>query len=189
MSALHGVPLAPIREYLASLGYPIDPARLIERPEQRLSTLCYLSVDGRLLMLKRRKEPFAQHWTAPGGKIQPGEDPREAILREMREETHLTVHHPQLRAVCSEVGGPEYSWLLFIFSCASYSGRLGTTDEGELRWLDLNRLSAWPLPDIDRHILGYVLEPSPTPWFIRVEYSPDHQVTTFQARSLEAMLD
>lgn len=188
MSELHGVPLAPIRTFLADLGYPIDPFRLVERPEQRLSTLCYLSVDGRLLMLKRRKEPFAGYWTAPGGKIRAGEDPREAVLREMREETHLTVHSPRLRAVCSEVGGPEYSWLLFIFTSSSYSGQLGTSDEGELRWLELDRLSTRRLPDVDRHIMGYVLEPSSPPWFIRVQYSADHQVETFAARPLGAMV-
>ncbi len=104
-----------IRRFLEEIGYPVDPGRLVERPDQLPSTLCYLVVDGRLLMLRREKEPFAHHWTAPGGKIQPGETPRQAIEREVREETGLSIVEPKLKAICSETGGPDYNWLLFIF--------------------------------------------------------------------------
>ena len=104
-----------IRRYLDELGYPVDPNRLVDHPNQLPSTLCYLVDSGRLLMLRRRKEPFAGHWTAPGGKIKPGETPLEAVFREMHEETGLTVVEPQLKVVCSESGDTDYNWLLFIF--------------------------------------------------------------------------
>lgn len=180
----HGVALEPIRRYLAELGYAVDPLDFIERPEQRLSTLCYLLVDEHLLMLRRRKEPFSNHWTAPGGKIEDGENPAEAIVREVREETNLTVHQPELKAICSEIGADEYNWLLFIFACRSYEGELVASDEGELRWLPLAQIDQWPLPDIDRHILRYVLDDEPTPYAMRVVYTPDHRVASFDVRSL-----
>src|SRR5690606_3577188 len=89
--ARRGGSVERVREYLAGIGYPVDPSALIEKEGQRLSTLCYLNDGERLLMLRRRKEPFSMHWTAPGGKIEPGETPEEAIVREMHEETGLSV--------------------------------------------------------------------------------------------------
>src|SRR5690606_23787766 len=137
---------------LEGLGYAVDPRRLAEAPSQRPSTLCYLVVDGRLLMLRRRKEPFSGHWTAPGGKIEPGETPLEAVVREMKEETGLSVSGLTLRAVCSERGGEWYDWLLFVFRASGCEGELRQSDEGELRWLPLDQLDRWPLPDVDRRI-------------------------------------
>ncbi len=179
-----GVALRPVRRYLAELGYAIDPRSLIERETQRLSTLCYLCVDDRLLMLRRRKEPFANHWTAPGGKIQDGEDPRQAIIREVCEETQLRIARPVLRAVCSEVGGDAYNWLLFVFGCDEYEGEMAASDEGELAWIPVAELETWTLPDVDRHILRYILQPQPEPSFIRVAYTADHSVESFAVRPL-----
>lgn len=46
---------------------------------------------GRLLLIKRRNEPGAGLWSLPGGRIEPGESDRQAVVREVREETSLVV--------------------------------------------------------------------------------------------------
>lgn len=177
-----------VREYLEEIGYPVDPRELIEKEEQRLSTLCYLSDGERLLMLRRRKEPFSMHWTAPGGKIEPGETPEEAIVREMYEETGLSVSQLNLRAICSEIGDdPNYNWLLFIFQAAACEGELVPSDEGELRWLPVDRLDEWPLPDVDRKLAEYILSEGGEPHFIRVQYAPDATVEQFSVRPLSEL--
>jgi len=177
-----------VRQYLAQIGYPLDPGALIEKKEQRLSTLCYLSEDGRLLLLRRKKEPFSTYWTAPGGKIEPGETPEEAIVREMREETGLSVHGLRLRAICSETGeDPNYNWLLFIFQAGGYEGELTPSDEGELCWLPLDCLDDWPLPDVDRKLARFVLEHRGEPQFVRVEYAPDYSVERLSFRPLSEL--
>lgn len=51
---------------------------------------------GRLLLIKRGHEPAAGLWSLPGGRIEPGETDTEALVREMREETGLTVEPGQL---------------------------------------------------------------------------------------------
>lgn len=135
-------------------------------------------------MLRRRKEPFAGHWTAPGGKIKPGETPLDAVVREMREETGLDVVDPQLKVVCSESGDDHYNWLLFIFRAHGFSGEVRESDEGELQWIPLEDLSDRKLPDVDRHILPYVLDDSTEPHFVRVVYDNNHDVAEFAARSL-----
>jgi len=173
-----------IRRYLRDLGYPIDPSRLVDRPDQLPSTLCYLVDSGRLLMLRRKKEPFADYWTAPGGKVKPGETPREAIEREMREETGLVISEPKLKAICSETGDVNYNWLLFIFRAHAYTGDLTAGGEGELRWLPLDELDSWRLPEVDRHIMPLILDEAADPHFVRIVYDEDHNVAEFHPGSL-----
>jgi len=106
---------ARVDEFLAREGLRETTAALLEEPEtQRLSSLCLIEHDGRVLMLRRLKEPFAGYWTAPGGKLLPHEDPREAVLREVREETELVLEEPELRLIASETGPEYYNWLLFF---------------------------------------------------------------------------
>lgn len=175
--------LEPIRSYLETLGYNLDPRSLADVPEQRPSTLCYLVVNDRLLMLRRRKEPFSNHWTAPGGKLEPGETPLEAIQREMKEETGLHVSGLTLRAICSERGGEAYDWLLFVFMATAFQGEVEPSDEGELKWLPIAELDRWPLPDVDRKIMQYVLD-GKGPYFLRVVYTPDRLVGEFEVTTL-----
>ncbi|WP_055475833.1 NUDIX hydrolase [Gordonia sp. HS-NH1] len=47
--------------------------------------------DGRILLILRRNEPSAGHWSLPGGKVEPGESLRQAVIREVEEETGLVV--------------------------------------------------------------------------------------------------
>lgn len=180
----------PIEMYLKDLGYSIDPRDLVVSNSQRPSALCYLADSGRLLMLKRRKEPFSQHWTAPGGKLEDGETPQEAVVREVWEETGFTVEKPQLRVICSESSHPQdvdYNWLLFVFRADSYSGELIQSDEGELRWLPIDELHQWNLPEVDRRIMEFALNDELGPQYVKVEYTPDHQVKHLESVPLEAM--
>jgi len=181
---------APIQAYLAELGYPLDPARLVESERQIPSALCYVRHNGHVLMLKRLKEPFAGHWTAPGGKLKQGERPVDAVIREMKEETGLTVSGLELKLVCSETGADRYyNWLLFVFTAREFQGELIPCDEGELRWVPLEDLKRFRLPDIDRKILHYVLEESGAPRFMRVAYAADHTVASLDVEPLESYCD
>jgi 8-oxo-dGTP diphosphatase len=72
-------------------------------PKDRIVTgsLCYIhdAETHHVLLLKRDRPPNAGLWTAPGGKMELGESPIECCLREIKEETHLTLQDPQLRAI------------------------------------------------------------------------------------------
>ena len=63
------------------------------------TTLCYLERDGQYLMLhrvKKEKDVNKDKWIGVGGKFEPGEDALACVLREVREETGLTMHAPRL---------------------------------------------------------------------------------------------
>lgn len=64
------------------------------RQDQRREVPCVGAVvfddDGRLLLIRRANPPAQGKWSLPGGRVEPGEDPRSAVLRELTEETGLT---------------------------------------------------------------------------------------------------
>lgn len=179
---------AAIDRYLARQGLTTSTAALLDSPAtQRPSALCYLlAPDDRVLLLQRRKEPFAGFWTAPGGKLFPDEDPEVAVIREVSEETGLQLVAPRLVAITSELGGPDYDWLLFVFRCDRYSGSLMPSDEGDLAWVRRADLSGVAAPDIDRRLWPYIFQepPAPRPVFIRVRYDASHAVADFEATEL-----
>ena len=105
----------------------------------RLTSLCYIEKDGRYLLLHRtKKENDENHdkWIGVGGKFEPGESPEECALREVKEETGLTMTEFRLRGIVTFVSdewGTEY---MHLFTCTAFEGTLATDcDEGELVWL------------------------------------------------------
>ena len=107
------------------------------------TTLCYLSVGGRTLMLHRvKKKNDVNHdkWIGIGGKLEHGESPEECMLREFREETGLTMTDFAYRGLITFVSdewGTEY---MHLFTCTAWTGELIDCDEGELVWLPKSEL-------------------------------------------------
>ncbi|BAS28804.1 AAA family ATPase [Limnochorda pilosa] len=153
------------------LAAPLE-ALWVDPERQRPSALCYVEREGRYLMIRRTKEPFAGLWTAPGGKVEPGESPEEAIRREVREETGLELERLELRMITSETGPhPAYNWLLFVFQGTAAPGPERDGGEGALRWFDRAELERASLPDVDRRLLPYLLAGPGAPLHLaRVRY-------------------
>ena len=74
------------------------------------TTLCYLERDGQYLMLhriKKKKDVNKDKWIGVGGKFEPGEDALACVLREVREETGLTMNQPHYRGIFSARPGRQ----------------------------------------------------------------------------------
>ena len=104
-----------------------------------------------MLLLHRRHPPNAGLWNGIGGKLNPGEDPYAACIREVSEESGLRVDHPVLRAVLViSVKSTGDLWVLFTFTAApAPPDEPVASEEGELRWVELTALGTLPvLPDL-----------------------------------------
>lgn len=89
-------------------------------------------VDGNLLLIRRGHEPGQGYWSLPGGRVEAGESDRDAVIRELREETGLSVHPERL--VGTLVRGP---YEIFDYACTARGGTLRAGgDADEARWID-----------------------------------------------------
>lgn len=108
-----------------------------------LTTLCYIEKDDSYLMLHRVKKENdlnKDKWIGVGGKFEEGETPEECLLREVREETGLTLTSYRFRGIItfiSDEWGIEY---MHLFTADAYEGelskeRMQECKEGELVWI------------------------------------------------------
>lgn len=140
-----------------------------------VGSLCYVFCDDSVLLLKRARPPHQGLWSPPGGKLELQESPQECCVRELREETGLTVHLPVLRVVQTviDVAYPVH-WLLFVFRADDATGELQSTPEGELRWIPLGELDNYNRPHTDRQYWPHIINHQPGLWQGKFVYdTPD----------------
>lgn len=114
-----------------------------------LTTLCYIEKDERYLMLHRVKKVNDQNhdkWIGVGGKFEEGEAPEECLLREVKEETGLTLTSYRFRGIVSFISDEWENEYMHLFTATEYEGEITDCDEGELVWIpkaELGKLKLW----------------------------------------------
>ncbi len=128
------------------------------------STLCYLEKDGQYLMLLRNRKPSDVNegkWIGVGGKFEEGEGPEDCLIREIREETGLTLRSYRFRSVVTfrQIGHEtEY---MHLFTSDDFFGDLIPCDEGELHWILKSEIGNLELWEGDRIFLDLLAEDAP----------------------------
>jgi 8-oxo-dGTP diphosphatase len=111
-----------------------------ERAE--LTVLCLIEKGSAILLQNRVKKDW-QGYTLPGGHIEPGESIVDAVVREIREETGLSVLDPHLCGVKQfPIDGGRY--LVFLFKAKSFTGTLRASEEGSVEWIERSELPMLP---------------------------------------------
>ena len=109
-----------------------------------LSTLCYIEKDKKYLMLHRTKKKNdinKDKWLGIGGKFEDGESPEECIIREVKEETGLTLNTYKLRCIVTYVSTNWETEYMYVFTSNDFSGELIECDEGDLQWIQKDRVT------------------------------------------------
>lgn len=115
----------------------------------KLTTLCYIEKDNKYLMLHRiKKINDVNHdkWIGVGGKFEEGESPEECLLREVKEETGLTLTSYRFRGIVSFISDECENEYMHLFTATEYEGELTDCDEGDLVWVpkaELENLKLW----------------------------------------------
>jgi 8-oxo-dGTP diphosphatase len=104
--------------------------------------------EGRLLLIKRGHDPGAGLWSLPGGRIEPGETGTQALVREMREETGLTVKVGRLLGTVRRPGLGGDVIDISDYEATVITGRLTPGDDAaDARWVDAADLESMPVTD------------------------------------------
>ena len=129
-----------------------------------LATLCYLRKNSKTLMLHRVKKQNDMHegkWNGLGGKFLPGETPEECALREIKEESGYDVGRLKMRGfIVFPMFDGKQDWNVFIFTGEELSGEEIISDEGNLKWIDNEKLSDLKLWEGDKIFLNWLDEDS-----------------------------
>ena len=97
-----------------------------------LTNLCMIK-DGDEYLLQNRVKKDWQGYTFPGGHIEPGESIVQSAIREVKEETGLTMKNPRLVGV-KQFWVKSSRYIVFLFSATKFSGELRSSYEGEVGW-------------------------------------------------------
>ena len=112
------------------------------------TTLCYIRQGGQCLMLHRVKKENDLNqgkWIGIGGKFEDGESPEECALRELREETGLTVTGYRYRGIVTFVSDRWETEYMHLFTATEWTGQVREDcDEGVLEWIHKDRRAALP---------------------------------------------
>ena len=109
---------------------------------------------GAKVLLTRRREGqhLAGFWEFPGGKVEEGEDPEAAVVRECLEEIAVTLDVVDILEVAWHRYA-EKEVLLLFYDCRLVSGEVEDVEVAEHAWVDIDRLADYPLPPPDARLV------------------------------------
>ncbi len=127
--------------------------------EMDYTVLCYLKKDNQYLFMLRNKEKNDLNegkWIGIGGHIEPGETKEEALIREVKEETGFTINSFSYRGEILFINN-DYQEIMYIFTSDDFDGEMIECDEGELSWIDKDKILDLNLWEGDRYFLKPLL--------------------------------
>jgi 8-oxo-dGTP diphosphatase len=110
-----------------------------------------IDVDRRVLLAKRPQgRPMAGLWEFPGGKLEPGETPEAALIRELEEELAIRVTPTCLAPFTfASHGYSDFHLLMPLYLCRNWDGEIRAQQGQELAWVRASRLAEYAMPPAD----------------------------------------
>jgi 8-oxo-dGTP diphosphatase len=120
-----------------------------------VSAAALIDPDGRVLIAQRPEgKPMAGLWEFPGGKVEPGETPEAALIRELAEELGIDTWASCLAPLAfASHAYPDFHLLMPLYACRKWQGTPQPREHAALKWVRPGELPRWPMPPADLPLL------------------------------------
>ena len=127
-------------------------------PTVLVVAVALIDVDGRVLIAKRPEgKKLAGLWEFPGGKVEPGERPEQALIRELKEELGIDVKESCLAPfVFASHAYDSFHLLMPLYLCRRWDGVVAAREHDALAWVKPNKLSDYPMPPADEPLVAWL---------------------------------
>jgi len=122
-----------------------------KRPIVIVAACALLDPEGAVLIAKRPEgRPLAGLWEFPGGKIEAGEEPEEALIREIHEELGIDIAKSDLTPlIFASHAYPDFHLLMPVYLCRRWQGSVAAREGQELLWVKPDALHRYDMPPAD----------------------------------------
>ena len=113
--------------------------------------------DKILLAKRPSHKHLAGFWEFPGGKVETGESPESALIREIKEEINIDINNKCIAPLSfSEFDYKEFQLLLLLYVCRRWEGEPKSMENNELKWVKPNMLRKYKMPPADDSLIHHV---------------------------------
>src|SRR6266566_4018643 len=121
-----------------------------------VSAVALVDADGRVLLARRPVgKPMAGLWEFPGGKVNPGETPETALIRELAEELGIDIAASCLAPFTfASYSYPDFHLLMPLYVCRKWSGTPAAREGQRLAWVRPAQLGDYPMPPADKPLIA-----------------------------------
>lgn len=134
------------------------PGSAAPLPIVLVAAAALVDVDGRVLIARRPPgKPLAGLWEFPGGKVQDGETPEQALIRELGEELGIDTRTSCLAPLCfASHRYEDFHLLMPLYVCRVWHGQIRAREGQELKWVRAQRLRDYPMPPADEPLVALI---------------------------------
>jgi ADP-ribose pyrophosphatase len=127
-------------------------------PTVLVVAVALIDVDGRVLIARRPEgKQLAGLWEFPGGKVEPGERPEAALIRELREELGIEVSESCLAPfVFASHAYDSFHLLMPLYLCRRWEGTVVAREHSALAWVRPEKLGDYPMPPADDPLVAWL---------------------------------
>ncbi|MEJ6575903.1 MAG: 8-oxo-dGTP diphosphatase MutT [Emcibacteraceae bacterium] len=134
-------------------GWPRDLVNIVT-----VSAVVMIDIDGRVLIAQRPEgKSMAGLWEFPGGKLESGETPERALIRELKEELGVDISESCLAAFTfASHTYDDFHLLMPVYLCRKWDGLVRPCEGQKLKWVKVGDLKTYPMPPADAPLIAMI---------------------------------